>query len=155
MPVTISRAQRDAIYEMVINHLSGIGDVWLGVHRRDFADAKRLGRKFAEDLRLLEDLGWSESIDHETVTLATPPDELTRTLARLHKDAAGALGTYVSRPTADEELAQRDLAVSEALGESLSRLAEPTDDALEVTLVSTAKASSAEGWPRPSLPGLR
>lgn len=133
MPVTITRAQRDAIYEMVINHLTGIGDVWLGVHRRDFADAKRLGRKFAEDLRLLEDLGWSETIDHETVTLTMPPDELTRTLARLHKDAAGALGVYVSRPKEDEELAQRDLAASEALGEILSRLAEPTDDALEVT----------------------
>ena len=55
MPVTITRTQRDAIYEMLINHLSGIGDVWLGVQRRDFADAKRLGRKFAKDLRLLED----------------------------------------------------------------------------------------------------
>jgi adenosylmethionine-8-amino-7-oxononanoate aminotransferase len=65
-----------------------------GVHRRDFADAKHLGRKFAEDLRLREDLGWSETIDHETVTLTMPPDELTRTLARLHKDAASALGVY-------------------------------------------------------------
>jgi hypothetical protein len=133
MPVTITRAQRDAIYEMVINHLSGIGDVWLAVHRRDFADAKRLGRKFAEDLRLLEDLGWSETIDQETVTLTMPLGELTRTLARLHKDAAGALGTYVSRPKADEEFAQRDLAASEALGEILGRLAEPAADALEVT----------------------
>jgi hypothetical protein len=133
MPVTISRAQRDAIYQMVITHLTGIGDVWLAVHRRDFADAKRLGRKFAEDLRLLEDLGWSETIDQETVTLTMAPGELTRTLARLHKDAAGALGTYVSRPKEDEELAQRDLAASEALGEILSRLAEPTADALEVS----------------------
>jgi hypothetical protein len=133
MPVTISRAQRDAIYEMVTNHLSGIGDVWLGVHRRNFADAKEMGRKFAQDLRLLEDLGWSENIDHERVTLTMPHDELTRTLARLHNGPAGALGTYVSRPKADEELAQRDLAVSEALGEILSGLAEPTDDALEVT----------------------
>jgi hypothetical protein len=30
MPVTITRTHRDAIYEMLINHLSGIGDVWLG-----------------------------------------------------------------------------------------------------------------------------
>ena len=133
MPVTITRTQRDAIYEMLINHLSGIGDVWLGVQRRDFADAKRLGRKFAEDLRLLDDLGWSETIDHETVMLTMPPDELTRTLARLHKDAAGALGVYVSRPKEDEEFAQRDLAASEALGEILGRLAEPADHALEVT----------------------
>lgn len=133
MPVTITRAQRDAIYKMVINHLSGIGDVWLGVRRRDFPDAKAMGRKFAEDLRLLADLGWSETIDHETVTLTMPSGELTRTLARLHKDAAGAIGVYVSRPKEDEELAQRDLAASEALGEILGRLAEPADDAVEMT----------------------
>jgi hypothetical protein len=132
MPVTITRAQRDAIYEMVINHLTAIGDVWLSVKRRDFPDAREMGHKFAEDLRLLEDLGWSATIDHDTVTLTMPPGELTRTLARLHKDAAGALGVYVSRPKEDEEFAQRDLAASEALGEILSRLAEPAD-ALEVT----------------------
>jgi hypothetical protein len=93
VPVTISRAQRDAIYELVINHLTAIGDVWISVDCREYATAKRLGREFAEDLRLLEDLGWAETIDHETVALTVQPDELTRTLARLHKDAAGSLGT--------------------------------------------------------------
>jgi hypothetical protein len=62
-----------------------------------------------------------------------PPGELTRTLARLHKNAAEALGVYVSRPKEDEEFAQRDLAASKALGENLGRLAEPADNALEVT----------------------
>ncbi len=127
MPLTITRAQRDAIYEMVISHLSGIGDVWMCIDRREFATAKRLGGEFAEDLRLLEDLGWSETTDCETVALTVPPAELTRTLARLHKDAAGSLADYVSRPKDDEELAQRDLAASEALGEILSRLARPAD----------------------------
>jgi hypothetical protein len=127
VPLTINRAQRDAIYEMVVNHLSAIGDVWLCVERREFADAKRMGREFAEDLRLLENLGWAETIDRETVALTVPADELTRTLARLHKDAAGSLGTYVSRPKDDEELAERDLAASEAFGEILSQLARPAD----------------------------
>jgi hypothetical protein len=57
MPVTISRGQRDAIYELVINHLTAIGDLWMCVDRREYATAKRLGREFAEDLRLLQDLG--------------------------------------------------------------------------------------------------
>jgi hypothetical protein len=39
------------------NHPAAIGDVWLSVERRDFADAKEMGRKFAEALLLLEDLG--------------------------------------------------------------------------------------------------
>jgi hypothetical protein len=127
VPLTVTRAQRDAIYEMVINHLTGIGDVGISVGRREFATAKRLGRAFAEDLRLLEDLGWAETIDRETVALTVPPHELTRTLARLHKDAAGSLGTYVSRPKDDEDLALRSLAASEALGEILSKLARPAD----------------------------
>jgi hypothetical protein len=132
MPVTITRAQRDAIYELVITRLTAIDDVWLAVKRREVADAKKMGREFAEDLRLLEDLGWTETIDRETASLTQPPEELTRTLARLHKDASASVGTYVSRPKDEEELAQRDVAACEALGEILTRLAQPIE-AREVT----------------------
>jgi hypothetical protein len=45
VPLTITRAQRDAIYELVVTHLTGIGDVWVSVDRRDFAAAKRLGAR--------------------------------------------------------------------------------------------------------------
>jgi hypothetical protein len=48
--LTITRAQRDAIYEIVIPHLTAIGDVWLCVKRREFAEAKKMGREFAEEL---------------------------------------------------------------------------------------------------------
>ena len=132
MPVTITRVQRDAIYELVITRLTAIGDVWLSITHREFADAKKMGREFAEDLRLLEDSGWSETIDRETASLTQPPEELTRTLARLHKDASASVGTYVSRPKDEEELAQRDVAACEALGEILTRLAQPIE-AREVT----------------------
>jgi hypothetical protein len=94
---TITREQRDAIYEVVMNRLSGIEDVWMALEQPDFATAKRLGRLFAEDLRLLEDLGWSDRIDGETVELTLPLVELTRMITRLHKDSAGSLGTYVLR----------------------------------------------------------
>jgi hypothetical protein len=40
VPVPITRAQRDAIYEMVISRLTAIGDLWLSVDRRDFATAQ-------------------------------------------------------------------------------------------------------------------
>jgi hypothetical protein len=125
--MTITRAQRDAIYEVVVTHLTGIGDVWISVDRREYAVANRLGRDFAEDLRLLDDLGWTQTIDRETVALTLPAEELTRTLGRLHKNALGSLGSYVSRPKEEEELAQRDLAASEALGEILSQLAQSVD----------------------------
>jgi hypothetical protein len=133
MPVTVTRAQRDAIYELVITRLTAIGDVWLSIKRREFADAKKMGREFAADLRLLEDLGWAETIDRDTVSLTQPVEELTSALARLHKEASTSVGAYVSRPKDEEALAQRDVAACEALGAILSRLAQPADQAAEVT----------------------
>jgi len=35
MPVTLTRAQRDATYEMVVTHVTAIGDVWMCVDRRE------------------------------------------------------------------------------------------------------------------------
>jgi nucleotide-binding universal stress UspA family protein len=122
MALTISREQRDAIYELVLTHLTGIGDVWIQIEKRNFAKAKRLGRAFAEDLRLLDDLGWSETIDHNRVALTMAPTELAQTVARLHGNAAASLDSYVSRPKDDEEQAQRDLAASAALGELLGQI---------------------------------
>jgi hypothetical protein len=86
MSLTISREQRDAIYELVVSHLTGIGDVWIELENRDFATSKRLARAVVEDPHLLNDLGWDETIDSERVTLTVPPCELVRTLARLHRE---------------------------------------------------------------------
>ena len=93
MSLTISREQRDVIYEVVVTHRAGIGDVWITLENRDIATSQRLARAFVEDLHLLNDLGWDETIDSERVTLAVPPAELVRTRARLQREAAGALGT--------------------------------------------------------------
>jgi hypothetical protein len=38
MPLTITREQREAIYQ-VVNHLTAIGDVWIAVERDDFEEA--------------------------------------------------------------------------------------------------------------------
>jgi hypothetical protein len=110
-----------------MNHLSGIGDVWTEIENRDFATAKRLGRVFAEDLRLLEQLGWAQETDSETVTLEMPHAEFARAVARLHSDAVASLDSYVSRPKDDEALAQRDLAAASAFGQLLHQIvdAEP------------------------------
>jgi hypothetical protein len=130
--LTISREQRDAIYELVVTHLTGIGDVWITLNEREPATSKRLARAFVEDLHLLNDLGWDETIDNERVALTVPAGELVRTLARLHREAAGALRTYVSRPKDEEAVAERNVTASEALAELLSRLAsgpQPVGDA--------------------------
>jgi hypothetical protein len=123
MPLTITREQRDAIYEVVLNHLTGIGDVWIAVQSRDFDYAQKLGRAFAEDLRLLDDLGWASECHTQTVTLTMPSDDLARAAARLQRRAADSLESYVSRPKDDEEIAERDVAASAAVGDLLGHLA--------------------------------
>jgi hypothetical protein len=132
MSLTINREQRDALYELVINHLTAIGDVWIEFQRRDLATAKRQAREFVEDLHLVGALGWDETIEVDRVTLTRPREELIATLTRLHRDAISALGTYVSRPKDDERLAEGDVTAVATLGELLSQLASspgPADDA--------------------------
>lgn len=86
MPITLSAEHRDALYDLILIRLSGLGDLWPMIEREDFQEADRLGREFADALRLvLDDLGWGE---HGTVvTLTLPPAELTRTFARLREHA--------------------------------------------------------------------
>ncbi len=58
----IDRDQRDGLYELVRNHLGAIGDLWLALEQSgDYASAERLGSEFAEDLRLLAEIGWKPS----------------------------------------------------------------------------------------------
>jgi hypothetical protein len=98
--ITITAAQRDALYEEIYVSLSGIGDVWLAADAGDYDKAAELGRNYSDDLRLLiDDLGWGEG-SGETVELITPPAVLRRILGRL-RDAARGRGSFV-----DEELAR-------------------------------------------------
>lgn len=65
--ITIDLEERDGLYELVRNHLGSIEDFWVALERtKDFAVAERMGREFAEDFRLLEDIGWSEYEARET-----------------------------------------------------------------------------------------
>ena len=90
MPVTatITKEQRVGLYELVRNHLGGIGDIWIALEENeDFATAERLGLEFGEDFRLLQDIGWKPSEDREEFELTMPPHDLTEVLKRLHEEA--------------------------------------------------------------------
>jgi hypothetical protein len=85
---TISKDQRDGIYELVRNHLGGIGDVWIALEQdEDFATAERLSLEFGEDFRLLADIGWRPGDDRVEFELTMPPHDLTELLKRLHDEA--------------------------------------------------------------------
>lgn len=102
---TISAAQRDALYQLVRDHLSGLNDIWIAMeHHKDFATAERLGREFGRDFRLLEDLGWGEDEERESIELTMPAAELTEILNFLREAAEACLsGSPEERRSREED----------------------------------------------------
>ncbi len=94
--IKITSDQRDALYEQVRNHLSGLSDVFLAMEtHRDYATAERLGIQFSEDMRLLGDLGWHKDNGGSQVELTMAPDELAALIKRLRDEARGGLADMV------------------------------------------------------------
>jgi hypothetical protein len=87
---TLTGEKRDAVYGFLVEHLGGLGDVRIAIDRGDFGTARRLAREFAQDFRLLDDLGWG-SDERSEVPLTIPPGELAAIFERLRADARGAL----------------------------------------------------------------
>jgi hypothetical protein len=120
----VSLEERDALYEQVLDHLSGIGDLWAAIQREDFATADRLGREFGDDLRLVEDLGWGDGPAAKTIELTMPAEQLHRIFTRLRADAEG-LRHSAEREEAEaeaetQEYRQRAARVTEACERVLS-----------------------------------
>jgi hypothetical protein len=106
MPVTatITKEQRVGLYELVRNHLGGIGDIWVALEENgDFATAERLGLEFGEDLRLLADIGWKPDENREEFELTMPPHDLTEALRRLHDEAEKLLAESPGERQSREE----------------------------------------------------
>lgn len=104
--ITITSEQRRGLYELVRNHISGLGDVWLVMEQNsDFATAERLGREFAEDVLLLNDLGWHPGDERAAFELTMPADDLAEALDRLRGEAERLLDESPTerRSRADDE----------------------------------------------------
>jgi hypothetical protein len=89
--LTIDAGQRKALHAQIAQHLSGIGDVFVAYGHGNFADAERLGEEFADDLLMLDDLGWAPDDSRDSFELKMPAEELAQTLRRLRSDAEGGL----------------------------------------------------------------
>jgi hypothetical protein len=88
MTLTLSPEQRDALYDQILDRLSGIGDIELAIEKKDFQTAERVGRKYSDELRLLlDDLGIGEGTG-QPIELSSPPDVLRRLLPTLRDGAA-------------------------------------------------------------------
>ncbi|HSS04489.1 MAG TPA: hypothetical protein VLK89_04790 [Solirubrobacterales bacterium] len=124
--ITIDRDQRDGLYELIRNHLGSIEDFWVALERtRDFATAERLGLEFADDFRLLEDIGWGEDESREMFELSMPPHDLMELLKRLHREAVEILveaGTEGQAGREDAETNRRSQLGYEACDKVLADL---------------------------------
>ena len=133
MSLTITAAQRDLLYENILDHLSGLGDVELARRQGDSEAAGRLGMAFSDSLRLLsEDLGWSTTAPAHTIQLTSPPDVLQRAFSRLQATARDVFASEEAERSALCENASRAHLVVEACQQVLTELdaasGKPTDN---------------------------
>jgi hypothetical protein len=122
MALTITKAQRDALYDQILDRLSGIGDIETAIEAERYEDAERIGREYSDDLRLLlDDLGIGDG-DGEPVELTTPPQVLGRVLPRLRRSADNYSAGLESELVEVQEIRERNRLVSEACETVLSGL---------------------------------
>ena len=111
MPVTatITKDQRDGLYELVRHHLYSIEDLWIAFGRsRDYTTAERLALEFGEDFRLLADIGWAADDDRKSFELTMPPLDLMEALRRLRGEAEKVLAESGTEREAGEDDARTD-----------------------------------------------
>lgn len=125
MAVTITAGQRDALYDHILNRLSGIDDVWIAASRADYDTADRLGRQYSDELRLvLDDLGWGDGPGGEQIELTTDPDVLRRVFGRLRDSAASERASQATSWEESRIFEERNRLVGEACAAVLSALEE-------------------------------
>jgi hypothetical protein len=81
--IKLNREQRDAIYGELALDLSGTGDIRISVDGEDYDAARRLRRRYEDDMRLLDDLGWEPEQDRDEFEITMDHDDLS-TLGRRH-----------------------------------------------------------------------
>jgi hypothetical protein len=118
---TITPAQRDAVYQQILDRLSVAGNLSLLVEQNDLGAARRLAREVADDLQLvLEALGWGETSGGGAVELALPAEQLRRTFARLRERAIEQRGASSQGAVQAPTLHERSSIVIEACDQVLA-----------------------------------
>lgn len=125
MAVSITAEQRDALYDRILNRLSGIDDIWLAASSADYDTADRLGREYSDELRLvLDDLGWGDSPAVKELELTTDPVVLRRVFNRLRDSSVSERGAQATSWAESRVLEDRNRLVGEACATVLEALGE-------------------------------
>jgi hypothetical protein len=126
MSRTITAAQRDAVYDQLLDRLSGISDIELAIQSENYDAAQRLVREYADDLQLLENLGVGDR-NCEPVELTAPPEALRRTLPRLRELAQNHTSSLEPELNEASQIKERNRLVSEACEAVLADLDQAED----------------------------
>lgn len=122
MTPAITPAQRDALYDQILDKLSGIGDIEVAIQSENYAAAERLSREYSDDLRLLLDgLGFGEG-SGEPIELTVPPEVLRRVLPRMCESAKNHAESQQSEWAEAREMEARNRVVTEACRSVLAAL---------------------------------
>lgn len=125
--IKLNREQRDAIYGELVLDLSGTGDIRINLDGEDYDAARRLRRRYEDDMRLLDNLGWESEQDRDEFEITMDHDELARVLQRLNRSAGDTLHIYVVEPL-EGEFVTRAASTQAAVGDAFAQMAGVGDD---------------------------
>jgi hypothetical protein len=101
MAATITVEQRRALYNRALDQLRGFDDLLDAVDEGDLETAYRLGRRYSDALRLIQEgLGWGETGRSGGGLEGIPPADLAGILGRIEDDATAQ---YEQERPAQEE----------------------------------------------------
>jgi len=104
--LTITSAQRDALRDLMAHRLFMVGDRRLKAALAQGISHDQLAAEFADDLRLMQDLGW-ELQKGGDVVLTMPSRPLELTLRRMRVDAVEAQAEDAPPQRPDETQEER------------------------------------------------
>ncbi|HSZ04753.1 MAG TPA: hypothetical protein VK778_06070 [Solirubrobacteraceae bacterium] len=141
MDITINRRYRDALYDGLMTDFTAIGDIFSHLHNDEPSHARRLHRRFAAELRLLDDLGWEQEPNAKEFELTMPARELRPVIERVYWSAVASLNNE-SDELVDEAVTHLSDATV-ACPELLARLADEAIAPVPDVCCAEALATSA------------
>jgi hypothetical protein len=91
MILVLDGNQRESLYNLVLTDLSGIGDVTLCLDAGRINEGRTLGRQFAQDVALLEQISWELDPELESYEVNLPDAEALAICRRFCQVATGVI----------------------------------------------------------------